>query len=215
MTGRVMTHHRAGLGYRAIGMWEAGLSRVAISRLLKVPRSTVGFWVKKFRRHGHLDRMSVEGRPRATSRRADRRLKRLCRTNRFSTSSEFLETWGENVIEQTLRNRLHQFALRSRRPAVCPFCLPATDLPAWPRQWPGVTFASSNGLGSSSRMNRASCYGLKTGEIEYGDTAASDLTSNARLSRSRTEEAQSMFGAPFAGPGGQRSSLFAPPHFFV
>ena len=124
MTDRVLARHRAGLGYRAIGMWEAGLSRLAISRSLGVPRSTVGFWVNKFRLHGRLDRLSVEGRPRATSRRTDRRLKRLCKTHRFSTSSELLEAWNQSVSQQTVRNRLHKFGLRSRRPAVCPLLSP-------------------------------------------------------------------------------------------
>ena len=124
MTDRVLAHHRAGLGYRAIGMWEAWLSRLAISRSLGVPRSTVGFWVNKFRLHGRLDRLSVEGRPRATSRRTDRRLKRLCKTHRFSTSSELLEAWNQSVSQQTVRNRLHKFGLRSRRPAVCPLLSP-------------------------------------------------------------------------------------------
>ena len=190
-------------------MWEAGLSRVAISRLLKVPRSTVGFWVKKFRHHGCLVRLSVEGRPRATSHSADRRLKRLCRTHRFLTSSELLETWNEYVTQQTLRNRLHQFGLRSHRPAVCPLLSLATNLPAWPGPWPGVIFANANGPGSSSRMSRASCWGLKTAEFECGASTASDSTSDARLRRSRREEARSMFGVPFAGLGGQSSSFFA------
>ena len=124
MTDRSLAHHRAGLSYRAVGMWEAGMSRVAVSNSLRVPRSTVGFWVQKFQRFGSLDRLTVEGRPRVTSRRADRRLKRLCRRGRFMTSTELLQSWDEDVSPQTVRNRLHHFGLRSRRPAVCPLLSP-------------------------------------------------------------------------------------------
>ena len=121
---RTMKCMRAGLGYRVIGMWEVGLSRNAIADFLGVPRATVGFWVRKFRKYGSLDRLSVSGRPRSTSARADRRLIRLCKSNRFSTSTELLHGWNESVCKQTVRNRLKQHHFKSCRPVVRPLLSP-------------------------------------------------------------------------------------------
>lgn len=118
------SHTRAGLGYRAIGMWEAGLRERDIANRLSLSRATVGFWIRKFKKHGSLDRLSGSGRPRATSFRADRRLGRLCKEHRFATSSQLQSWWSESVTKQTVRNRLHKLGFKSFRPVVCPLLSP-------------------------------------------------------------------------------------------
>ena len=111
---------RNGLGYQAIGMWEVvGLSRNAITDFLGVPRATVGFWVRKFRKYGCLDRLSVSGRPRATSSRADRRLIRLCKSNRFATSSELKKISSRYRCERQPHEVLSDFHVLER--IMCPF----------------------------------------------------------------------------------------------
>ena len=111
---------RAGIGYRAIGMSPVDI----VAAFLGLPRASVGFSVRKFKKNGTLNRPSVSGRPRATSVRADRRLFRLCKRNRFATSSELLRWWNEMVTTQTVRNRLRNHGIRSYRPLVCPLLSP-------------------------------------------------------------------------------------------
>ena len=94
MSVRILSRHPAGLIYRAMGMWITRMSRVAISNSMRVQCSIVGFSVKKLRRFSSLDRLTVEGRLRATSRSADRRLKWLSRTGLI-----YLEAIGVGTLE--------------------------------------------------------------------------------------------------------------------
>ena len=99
-----MTRERAHpecIKYRAIGMFEAGMKSRAISRKLRVPNSSVCFWINKFLKQGNVDRPKIPTRPRKTIATADRRLMCLCKAGRFSSASQLL---GEFVL--TLQSAL-------------------------------------------------------------------------------------------------------------
>ena len=106
----------------AVGMSLAGKSARVISRVLHVPKSTVRpiFWLSKFQASNDVEDDACSGRPKATSSRADRRLIRLCKANRFVSSSMLLGEWGEDVSARTVRNRLNVAGLHSRRPVQKP-----------------------------------------------------------------------------------------------
>ena len=122
---RRILHRSAKLRYIAVGMSMAGSSASDIGRRLEVPRTTVVGWLAKFQRTGDVERLIGSGRPRSTTERSNRRLVRICRSNRFSSSASLLKSWGEEVTARTLRNRLHEAQMFSRKPAVHPLLSPS------------------------------------------------------------------------------------------
>lgn len=111
-----MRHRPSSIRYRAIGMMEAGLAAREISSRLLVPTATLYRWFSRFRAEGEVERHPGSGRPPATSHRADRRIIRLARMNRFSSSTTLLRWWREPVSAWTVRRRLHRANLFARRP---------------------------------------------------------------------------------------------------
>ena len=87
-----------------------------VSLRLNVPVATVYRWFHRFRAEGRVERHQGSGRPLATTQRADRRLLRLARRNRFAPSSALLNLWDEPVSGLTVRRRLCAAGLRPRRP---------------------------------------------------------------------------------------------------
>lgn len=87
-----------------------------VSLRLNVPVATVYRWFHRFRAEGRIERPQGSGRPLATTQRADRRLLRLARRNRFAPSSALLNLWDEPVSGLTVRRRLRAAGLRPRRP---------------------------------------------------------------------------------------------------
>lgn len=102
--------------FLVVGMHLAGMKLLAISNSLGIPKRTVSFWLRKFRVQGDVEDEQRTGRPRATSSTADRRLLRMCRANRFTTSALLLADWNEQVTARTVRNRLKEGGLFSRKP---------------------------------------------------------------------------------------------------
>ena len=111
-----MPHWPSSTRYRAVGMMEAGMPSFEVSLCLNVPVATVYRWFHRFRAEGRIERHQGSGRPVATTQRADRRLLRLARRNRFAPSSALLNLWDEPVSGLTVRRRLCAAGLRPRRP---------------------------------------------------------------------------------------------------
>ena len=115
LTSDKMPHWPLSVRYRAIGMMEAGLSVREISTRLSVPLQTLYRWITRFEHEGQVERHAGSGRPHSTSARSNRRLIRLCRRNPFHSSAQLLTLWDEQVTSRTVRNRLVNAGLRSRR----------------------------------------------------------------------------------------------------
>lgn len=96
----------------------------AVSKKLKMPYSTVLYWVRRFKQSKSVAVRSSPGRPRATSASADRYLYILARANGFATSNDLLRHWQERASRYTVLRRLHERNLRQRRPCRVPLLTP-------------------------------------------------------------------------------------------
>ena len=106
---------------RAVGMAEAGRSCKAIARYFGRAPKTIRELLAKWRRTGAVIHGNCGRIRRQTSRRADRRLVRLARGNRTLPASLLRLIWeekghlGQLLSSQTIRKRLRESGLRSRR----------------------------------------------------------------------------------------------------
>ena len=122
----IMTrHYSAAVRYRAIGMFEAGMTVEIICQRLDVPQATTYFWIRKFKKTGDVERREGSGRPPVTSKRTDRRLVRLAKSNRFASSSVLVSLSDESINPTTVRRRLRAKGCFSRRPKVHPLLSPS------------------------------------------------------------------------------------------
>ena len=107
---------------QALGMLRAGQSRQRVANVFGVAKSTISRLVERFNATYSVHDRSRSGRPRATTSRQDRYLCNLTLRERRVTAralqSELRTAAGVNVSDQTIRNRLRENNLRSRRPAV-------------------------------------------------------------------------------------------------
>ena len=94
--------------FLVVGMHLGGMNAEEIADSLMIPRRTVSFWLHKFHHRGDVEDDSRSGRPRSTSNTADRRLLRLCRSDRLASSAMLLSDWGENVTDGRLSTKHRQ-----------------------------------------------------------------------------------------------------------
>lgn len=103
---------------------QEGMSYSDISKLLCIPKSTIGDVWKRFNERGNIDRKPGSGRPRKTSYRQDRILRRLSMQNPRKTAvvlnQEMRTHFGVSVSVSTTKRRLWMFRLFGRRPAKKP-----------------------------------------------------------------------------------------------
>ena len=96
----------------------------AMAKQLNVNESSVRRFLAKFEIRRTLDRKYGSGRPRCTSVREDRLIKRLCLRDRFATSSQIRRTLeksvGSVISAKTVQRRLNEVGLRASRPAKKP-----------------------------------------------------------------------------------------------
>ena len=102
---------------RIVTLCQEGLSSREVSRRLRVNQSNV---VRTWGGTGTVDNMRRSGRSKATIAVDDRYLRISARRNpeRNATmlNNDFRATTGRRVSTQTVRNRLHDVQLHSRRP---------------------------------------------------------------------------------------------------
>lgn len=109
---------------RARVLVQQGRSQSEVARIFGVHRSTISRAVRRFLETGRDDRRPVEGRPRATDRTDDRFLVINTLRRRTATSTELQglirQVRNVNVSSRTIRRRLREVNLSSRRPAKGP-----------------------------------------------------------------------------------------------
>lgn len=116
--------------WRAIGMLDAGMSLRAVGRHFDRSHTTIARLLKKTATTGTVAHAGVGAR-RQTTPRADRRLLRMVRGNPTLPATLLRLMWGErsrrgNILSSgTIRNRLREQGLRSRRMRKCPRLTPA------------------------------------------------------------------------------------------
>lgn len=113
---------------KIIGLIEDGRSKSYVARTLRIARSTVQDAWNRYLETGNHTRRPGSGRKKSTTL-ADNRfiLINSLRDRRATASSLKHDLWqvrGKNVNEVTIRRRLKEAGLNSRRPAVAPRLLP-------------------------------------------------------------------------------------------
>ena len=110
---------------RGIGMLHSGLSQRHVANVLGVSQSVVSRMWNRFITTGnvrHLQAGAGGGRERSTNEVQDRFLVVQARRHRFDNATtlrrDFQNATGVRISTQTIRNRLHDAGLRSRRPAI-------------------------------------------------------------------------------------------------
>lgn len=109
---------------RIIEFYRTGRKQADIARCLLIHRSIVSRTIKNFNTRGSIVPLKNPGRPRKTTKKMDRRIIRLSMDNPFMSStkilSEIKETGECHVSTRTIRRRLVDNNLFSRRPAKKP-----------------------------------------------------------------------------------------------
>ena len=108
--------------WRAVGMAEQGARHREIGEVFGVDHTVITRAWARFQQHGTPVRRHGGGRTRMTTEAEDRFLVIQARRNRFATAtqlrSDLQNASGVRVSTQTIRTRLHESGLRSRRPCI-------------------------------------------------------------------------------------------------
>lgn len=104
---------------RVVGLREGGFSFRDIAERLGRNVSTVHECWQQWSREGTASRRPGSGRPRGTTEREDRRVRRMAVANRTASAAEIRAAVGTTVTQRTVTNRLLQGQLRARRPVAC------------------------------------------------------------------------------------------------
>jgi transposase len=105
---------------KIVGMIEAGLTVSQISREMNLNKSTVYYWIKRFREGDEtFATRSRSGRPRCTSQGDDDRIRQRALDNPLSVggAAAIKRTLDLNCSTRAVRNRLHEAGMRNCRPA--------------------------------------------------------------------------------------------------
>lgn len=154
---------------RALALLDEGIGLREVSRRLHVSHSTISRLRERFNATGSSQERRHTGRPRATTRQQDRYLMLGALRDRTSTAvilrGQLRATTGANISCSTVRRRLHEAGLRSRRPAVRPVlsAVNRTRRLAWARrhvtwtrqQWGRVLFSDESRFTLSFNDGRA------------------------------------------------------------
>lgn len=109
---------------RAVALCEEGRSVRYIANVLGTAKSTVNDAIRRFYQTGQYTRRAGSGRPRITTHREDRFLRLSVLRDRRLPSTllarRFANVRGHEISALTVRRRLQEYQMRSRKPALCP-----------------------------------------------------------------------------------------------
>jgi transposase len=105
---------------RAVRMFQAGMTQTEIANRFNCSRLTIYRLLVRVRATGTTSDRRRSGRPRETTLRQDRHITLIHLRNRFVTAVDTARRTpgirNNRISDQTVRNRLRQSGLRSRRP---------------------------------------------------------------------------------------------------
>jgi transposase len=138
---------------RIIGLREGGFSFREIAERLSRNASTVHECWQQWSREGTASRRPGSGRPRSTTEREDRRVRRMAVASRTASAAEIRAAVGTTVTQRTVNNRLLEGQLGARRPVACipltpnhcrlrrQWCQARAD---WRTEWRSVVFSDES-----------------------------------------------------------------------
>lgn len=89
-------------------MWQAGLSVTDIAEEVEVSRTTVYWWIKRWKSDGSLLTKPRSGRPRVTTKEQEAKIAALVRENPNSTSEMITQELSLSCCPATTRKRLRE-----------------------------------------------------------------------------------------------------------
>lgn len=105
--------------HRIIVLHEEGYSSTEIAKRVKCHRTTVSRMIEKYKKNGSVDDKHRSGRPRKSTERQDRTLRRISMCNRKLTSPQITRIWSQTcsveVCTSTVRRRLLAKGLKGCR----------------------------------------------------------------------------------------------------
>ncbi|XP_067682694.1 uncharacterized protein [Haliotis asinina] len=103
---------------KAIGRVEAGETRSDVAMFFNVSPSTISRLWARYQQHGSTRDLPITGRPRVTTATLHRyiRLQHLCQRTTTAASTASTIPGHRRISDLTVRNRLREAGLRSRRP---------------------------------------------------------------------------------------------------
>lgn len=114
---------------RAVALNHDGRNIRYIAEFLGKPKSSIQDAISRFRQTGEYTRRRGSGRPRITNQRDNQFINLTALRDRNVPSTEIgrrlQDVRGTTVSERTIRRRLNEGGLTSRRPVLCPKLLPA------------------------------------------------------------------------------------------
>lgn len=97
----------------AITHYNAGKSQAEIANLLNVSKSMVSKWINLYKDKGTVVNNNPGGRPRKTTLRDDRNIKKIIKKNPFVSSKKIVSELGLSVDASTVRRRARECGLKS------------------------------------------------------------------------------------------------------
>ena len=112
-----------------VAWFQDGVTKREVARRLQVSISVIVRLIQRYTATGRVQERCRSGRPKKTNPREDRLIELQALQTRTASSGIIRRhvrvAANINISQQTIRNRLHGFNLRSRRPAVQPRLTPA------------------------------------------------------------------------------------------
>lgn len=141
-----------------IAALQNGRSQASVSRDFGLSRQIVSVWNRKFQSCGTVNNAQRSGRPRKTTERVDRDIRRRSVANPRLTAVDITRdiniSYGVNVHVSTVKRRLNNLGLNGRRPSKKPLISVknrkarlsfATKYKSWtPQQWSTVLFSDES-----------------------------------------------------------------------
>ena len=100
---------------RIIELLTQGISQRRVAEIIGCSQSTISDLRRKYKETGSVTNRKRCGRPRATTRRNDRKLRTIVKNMRRATSKEINNQWAQNVSDRTVRNRLNEMGFSFRK----------------------------------------------------------------------------------------------------
>ena len=97
---------------KIVGLYKGGFSQRNITKILDIPKSTVGEVIKKYNKVGLTTTVSCSGRPKVLSERDNRHLVKIAKENRSNTLEEITENFNTSIAisvsTRTVQRILHK-----------------------------------------------------------------------------------------------------------